>query len=363
MESISRRRFVTGATFTPFVLGAACTSIQPLLALQAGQKRIRVGQIGTKHAHAIGKLQTVRKLSDQYEVVGVVEPDQEQRKKLEQTEPFRDLPWMTETQLLEQSGLQLVLVETEIDRLLQTAERCLKAEKHIHLDKPAGASMEDFQRVTKIAAEKQRMIQMGYMFRSNPAFKFMFEAVKNGWLGDIFEVHGVISKRIATAERAELARYRGGSMFELGCHLIDAVVKLLGKPDGVEAINRNTFPELDHLNDNCLAIFKYARATATIRSSVVEVDGGRRRQFSVCGTKGTIEIEPLEPPHLTLTLDRPQGKFNKGTQVVELPKMDGRYDGDLLDFAKAIRGESEYGYSLDHDLAVQACVLQASEML
>ncbi len=48
---------------------------------------------------------------------------------------------------------------------------------------------------------------------------------------------------------------------------------------------------------------------------------------------------------------------------VELPKMDGRYDGDLLNFAAAIRGECEYGYSLEHDLVVQTCVLQASEML
>ena len=95
----------------------------------------------------------------------------------------------------------------------------------------------------------------------------------------------------------------------------------------------------------------------------MEVEGGRRRQFTVCGTQGTIEIEPLEPPHLTLTLDRPQGKFRKGSQVVELPKMGGRYDGDLLDFAAAIRRESEYGYSLEHDLQVQACVLQASEMV
>ncbi len=269
---------------------------------------------------------------------------------------------MTANQLLEQPGLQLVLVETEIDQLLATAEQCLAAGMHIHLDKPAGASLKDFERVTRIAAEKRRMIQMGYMFRSNPAFQFLFDAAKNGWLGDIFEIHGVISKQIAMNDRAELARYRGGSMFELGCHLIDTVVKLLGKPTSVIAVNRNTHPEVDHLNDNCLAIFQYPKASATIRSSLVEVEGNRRRQVIVCGTHGTIEIEPLEPPHLTLTLDRPQGKFRKGVQVVDLPKMDGRYDGDLLNFAAAIRGESEYGYSLEHDLIVQACVLQASEM-
>ena len=42
--------------------------------------------------------------------------------------------------------------------------------------------------------------------------------------------------------------------------------------------------------------------------------------------------------------------------------MTGRYDGDLLSLAAAIRGESNYAYSLEHDLVVQECVLQASEM-
>ena len=362
MQSVSRRRFASAAALVPLVLGAIRTNIVARQPDQPRQK-IRVGQIGTKHAHGIGKLQTVRKLSEHFEVIGVVETDAAQREKVQLTESFRGLTWMTSDQLLEQPGLQLVLVETEIDQLLSTAEKCLVAGMHIHLDKPAGSSMREFERLVRLAADKNRMIQMGYMFRSNPAFQFLIEAANNGWLGEIFEIHGVISKQIAMAERAELARYRGGSMFELGCHLIDAVVKLLGKPSSVVAVNRNTHPQVDQLHDNCLAVFQYPKATATIRSSVVEVAGNRRRQFTVCGTQGTIEIEPLEPPLLTLTLDRPQGKFQKGTQTVELPKMDGRYDGDLLDFASAIRGERVYGYSLEHDLVVQACVLQASEMV
>lgn len=363
MNPLSRRDFSKNslAALSPLV---ASTFIESQLNAAFGQspKRIRVGQIGTKHGHASGKWEAVKKLSQHFEIVGVVEDDQEQKNRMQKTDTFANAPWMTVEQLLNQPALQLVLVETDIDQLLNVAEKCLSAGLHIHLDKPAGASLDHFRRVTKIAADKKRIIQMGYMFRSNSAFQFLNEAVKQGWLGEIFEVHGVMSKKIATNDRAELARYRGGSMFELGCHLIDAVVTLLGKPQTIVPVNRNTHPELDQLNDNCLAVFQYPKATATIRSSVVEVDGNRRRQFVVCGTLGTIVIEPLEPPQLTLTLDQPRGKFRKGTQVVELPKMTGRYDGDLLSLATAIRGESTYGYSLEHDLAVQDCVLQASEM-
>ena len=37
--------------------------------------KIKVGQIGTKHAHASGKVGTARKYSELYDFAGVVEPD------------------------------------------------------------------------------------------------------------------------------------------------------------------------------------------------------------------------------------------------------------------------------------------------
>jgi predicted dehydrogenase len=149
-------------------------------------------------------------------------------------------------------------------------------------------------------------------------------------------------------------------MFELGCHVIDAVVKVLGRPTNVTAFNRQTFVDQDPLLDNCLAVLEYPKATATVRSSVVEYDGGRRRQFVVCGDQGGIDIKPLEPPRATLALDATHGDYAKGTRELTLKPLGGRYDGDFLDLAKIIRGEREHDFSPEHDLAVQEVVLRAS---
>lgn len=342
---------------------AAALALQTAQPLHATDRRkIRVGQIGTKHAHAGGKMECVRKLSNEFEVVGVVESDETARAAATKDRIYSGLKWMTRRELLEQSDLSLVLVETDIDDLLPTAKACLAAGAHIHLDKPAGTKLTEFEAVVQLARDHQRLIQLGYMFRSNPAFRFLFDATKRGWLGEIFEVHGVMSKKLDKASRADVARYRGGSMFELGCHLIDAVVRLLGEPQRVTAFNRQVDPS-DEMFDNCLAVFSYPKATATIRSSMVEVDGGKRRQFTVCGTRGTIEVLPLEPPQLKLTLEQPQGEYRRGTQVVELPAMQGRYDDELMHLASAIRGEVPFAYSLEHDLLTQKCILLASDML
>lgn len=203
-------------------------------------------------------------------------------------------------------------------------------------------------------------MQLGYMFRYNPAFQFCFKAVREGWLGEIFEVHGVISKKISVSSRKSWLEYTGGTMENLGCHLIDALVTVLGKPEKIAAYVRRTRPEQDNLKDNQLAVFEYPKATATIRSSVIEVEGGKRRQFVVCGDQGTVDIRPLEPPRLLLALSRPRGEYKKGYQEVKLPPMSGRYDDQLIEFARIIRGETESDYTPTHDLAVHEAVLRAS---
>jgi predicted dehydrogenase len=360
MAKIERRTFIknTGRLAAGM---AAAVHVGASTATESG-RRIKVGQIGTAHAHAGGKMSTMRKLTDDFEVVGVVEPDADTRKRMENHPIYRDLTWMTEDQLLATSGLRMVAVETDVPHLIPTAARCVAAGMHLHLDKPAGDSLPEFKKVLEAADRQDLCIQMGYMFRNNPGFQLCFRAVREGWLGTVFELHGVISKYIHDSRRDLLARQPGGTMFELGCHLIDAMVAALGEPERVTPFIRRTRPERDRLADNMLAVFEYPKATCTIRTAVVEVDGGRRRQFVVCGDQGTVDIRPLEPPKLLLALNQPREGYRRGYQEVKLPPMPGRYDEQLAELARIIRGEIESPYPSSHDLAVQEMVLQASSM-
>lgn len=357
MES-SRRTFLASAG----LLAGHSLAMRHAEAAGLRDQPIRVGQIGTKHAHASGKMATFRKFPEVFDVVGVVEPDDIQWGLVSSQPAYKGLKRVSEDELLGHDGLQAVAVETEIEQLLDTAERCVNRGVHIHLDKPAGTSLTQFRRICTAADQKGVAIQLGYMFRSNPAFRFLFTAVRDGWLGDVFQVHCEMSKKVGDSTRPALAKYPGGAMFELGCHLIDAVVTVLGKPQAVRPFLRNSRPDFDQLHDNCLAVFEYAAATATIRSSVCEIDGGRRRQFVVCGTKGSIVIQPLEPHRLTLTLESDTGSYKRGTRNIELPASTGRYDGDLLHLADVIRGKTKAEYETRHDLIVQQAILEASQM-
>ncbi|MBC7966573.1 MAG: Gfo/Idh/MocA family oxidoreductase [Fuerstia sp.] len=318
--------------------------------------RVRIGQIGVGHAHA-NKLSVYRKSPD-YEVVGIVEPDAELRKQAEVQEPFRDLRWMTQEELLNVSGLQAVLVETHVRDLLNVAETCVAAGKHVHVDKPAGESLAQFTRILESAEHQKLLLQMGYMYRYNPAVVLLRDFLKRGWLGDVFEVHTVMSKVVDAASRRELAEFRGGIMFEIGCHVIDLVVGVLGQPTHVTAYPRHVGKHDDKLMDNMLAVFEYPHATATVKSSALEVDGGERRHLVVCGTEGTFHIQPLDNPAARVTLSSAREKYVKGYQDITFPKY-VRYVDDAADMAKILRGEKESDFAPDHDLAVQTSLLKA----
>jgi len=319
--------------------------------------RIKIGQIGVGHAHA-SKLSVYRNSPD-YEVVGIVEPDERLRQAAKQMDPFNGLQWMSRDQLLSTPGLQAVLVETRVPDLLDNAEAAVAAGMHVHLDKPAGSSLPQYRRLLEAASRKNLWVQMGYMYRYNPGVLFLREVLGRGWLGDVFEVSATMSKVVAAPERLVMADPPGGTMFELGCHVIDLIVKLLGPPERVTSIARHSSRTKDTLIDNMLAVFEYPTAIATAKSTALEVEGFARRQLTVCGTEGTLHIQPLDQPGVRVAFSRDREKFVRGYQDIPLPKFP-RYVADAADMARVIRGETRIEFTPTHDLAVQRAVLEAS---
>jgi predicted dehydrogenase len=322
--------------------------------------RMKIGQIGVGHAHAAGKMAALRNSPD-FDVVGVVEPDPDLRRQAEASPTYRGLPWMSRDQLLNVPALQAVAVETGVRDLLDNAELCVGAGMHIHLDKPAGESLPQFQRILDQAARKHLCVQMGYMYRYNPGVVMLRDFLRKGWLGEPFQVHAVMSKVIAPAGRKPLADYRGGIMFELGCHITDLVVGILGRPDGVAPFAQHAAALDDALVDNMLAVLTYPRALATVKSSALEVEGFARRHLVVCGTEGTLHIQPLDNPAVRVAFSKPRGKYRQAYQDVALPNYT-RYIDDVADLARIIRNEKSPDFSYEHDYTVQQTLLKACNL-
>jgi predicted dehydrogenase len=325
-----------------FLFASASTA-----AFAAMPSRLRIGQIGTEHAHAGGKMEAMRSLTEVWEVVGVTGP-----------KGYAGVKSMSVDELLAVPDLHAVAVETTLEASCAMARRCIEAGKHVHLDKPGAVDHAEF-KAMRLEAEKRGLtVQMGYMLRYNPAFELLFHAVNEGWLGQITEIDAAMGKLADPGTRAKIGALEGGGLFELGCHIIDATLTILGKPASVTPFSTPTSD--DGVKDNQMAVLSYPNATAVIRCNHADPFGGPRRRFSVTGTEGTLEILPLESGKVTLSLTKSRGAYKKGTQTFQMEVPKGRYDAEFIDLAKIVRREKKLAWDAAHDIAVHETVMRAA---
>ena len=324
----------------------------------ADQPRLKIAQIGTAHAHAGGKMTSLRQLSDLWDVVGIVEPDAAKAAVISESSIYQGLELLDETALIKRQEVSAVAVETKIEDACAIALRCIQAGKHVHLDKPGALNHAEFKTMRLEAEQRGLTVQMGYMLRYNPAFELLFKAVREGWLGEITEIDATMGKLADAKMREQIGSLPGGGFFELACHVVDAVITLLGKPQSVQAFSTPTGS--DGVQDNQMAVLSYAKATAVIRCNHADPFGGTRRRFNVTGTRGTFEIIPLESGKVTLSLSTAQGGYKKGAQTLMLDVPKDRYIGEFMDLAKVVRGDKKLAWDAAHDIIVHETVMRAA---
>jgi predicted dehydrogenase len=331
-------------------------------------KKIKIGQIGVCHEHASGYINTLKKMSDVYEIVGVVDDRKTTAAKFagNDLKPFEGLKWLTEEELFNTPGLQAVMVETPNSDLVPTALRCMEHNLAIHMDKPGGEDLELFGKLLNGCKERNLLFQMGYMFRNNPAMQLCLKAVRENWLGDIFEVQADMSHNYGgEAYQRYLSNFRGGIMFNLGCHHIDLIISMLGRPEKITPFLKSTQGAANGAKNNCLAVLEYPHTIVSLSACDLKIDGGNQRRFKICGSKGSIEMSPLErfdgkPLQMNLSLREGNDVYPTGSHIVDFGIKLDRYEDQLIELAKIIRGEMKNPYSFEHEYLTQEVLLAAS---
>jgi len=347
--STSRREFgaaLAGAGFSAFA--------------QVPGERIRVAVIGTGHGHAASKVKALGVLPE-YELVGVCRPDLDEPA---DADAFRGVRWMSMDEVLSDKTIELVAVESLPDRNLTYAQKCVRAGKFVHLDKPPGADLAALRATFAEAAERKRTVQIGYQWRYHPGMRAAIEAAISGWIGPVHRMRLWIDKPIGAEERRELAWFRGGVLFSEGCHLVDRVIALLGKPDKITGFLRHESSIQDGLADNTLAVFEYKRAMAEMSVAAFQPNGGKYRRLEIVGSNGVALVQPYAPLRLMIDLKEAAGPYKAGEQWVQLAEPPGpTYAPDFQEMARIIRKGEQPSYSPEHDLITQEALLLACGMV
>ncbi len=322
----------------------------------AAPSKIKSALFGTRHSHARGKLKAMLD-NPAYEVVGVCEPEEAAWQRVREMHAHRRL---SEKELLEDPSIQVVAVETEVWNSLPCGLKVVAAGKHLHIEKPPSNELAPFRELIEEARRRQLLVQQGYIWRFHHGVSRAIEAAKNGWLGKVHLMRGAIHTDLGDQSRPPLARYKGGMMFELGCHQIDRMCDLFGRPTSVRSWLKKGG---DNLADNTLAVFEYDDALAVITSSARMAGSSQHRSFEVIGTDGSVLVQPVEPgTRMRVSMRTPRGSYKAGWQEIDMPPQP-RYAGDFADLARAIQTKTPLKFSYDFELLVQETVLRASQEL
>lgn len=336
-------------------------------------RKIRIAQIGTGHDHAPAAINVLKRRSDIFELIGfAVVPEDAgnvSTMRFENTkQAYEGVSQLTVEDILNYPGLDAVCIETEDRALTKYALMAAQKGLHIQMDKPGGISDADFDRLIDMMSEKKLVFHAGYMYRYNPAIQKLKEDIKEGKLGEILCVEAQMNCCHPLEKRDWLGNYPGGMLYFLGCHMVDLVYSIMGEPLSVIPMSCSSGVGGTTAQDFGMALFQYPHGVSFAKSTAVEYGGFERRQLVVVGTKGTVELRPLEWPsggcadiyaaHVTGVHECYSDAWIAEGERYESPLF-GRYDGMFCAFARYVGGLEQNPFSYEYERKLHKLLLRA----
>lgn len=333
------------------------------------KRPLKIIQIGTTHEHATGKYNSLKLLPDTYELLGYVDD-------LDIMDTPRNSTILAKTyeygkrftleEALSYPGLDAVAVEVPNLELVHIGMMCAERKLPMHLDKPAGENVEDYAALLELCRKNDVPLQMGYMYRGNPALNYVKELIKNKVIGEVFEASLDMNHGYGNASYDEyIAKFKGGLMFNLGCHLIDFILGAMGEPRKVTPFISSVPGHPAREVNNMLAVLEYPNAFVKLTACSGDAGVTQHRRWCFAGTNGCIHICPPErfdgqSVEIQLFLKKAAGGLPQGNHLLRLPPQRDRYVEQLIELAQIIRKEKVNPYTYAHDLAVHKVTLAAS---
>ena len=319
---------------------------------------LKFAYLGAWHSHASMHVREAAQRPDEFELVGLYDPDPQviahnQQRWTEYGLPLHVFP---SAEAVLESPAEAVIVEGHVYQNLDYAEQALQAGKHVLLEKPAGVDLQQLARIHDLAQSRSLVLQMAYMWRYNPAIHEILRLARAGALGQIFQFRGHIPKprEFHPQLAEEFSVYHGGVYFEMAGHLVDLMVALMGEAQAVHPVLGHHYGDREEV-DNAVVVHQFENGLGTIDTTAMQM--GMARRLEVHGTGGTALHAPLGESGLELFLEKPFDGYQEGWQELEISPPP-ECPSLLRELAACIRGDKQPDYTLAHDLMVQRVLLE-----
>jgi predicted dehydrogenase len=179
-------------------------------------------------------------------------------------------------ELLVDDALDAVVIAAPVPQHAELALKAIAAGKHVFVEKPLGATLEEAEAVAGAAAASDVVVMVGHLLEYHPAVEKLRELIAAGELGDI---------RYAYATRLNLGKLRTdeNALWSLGPHDVSVLLSLIEEePDEIFAHGES------YVNDGVEdVVFGYLRFPSGVSAHMhlSWLDPHKQRRLTVVGTK------------------------------------------------------------------------------
>jgi predicted dehydrogenase len=257
-------------------------------------------------------------------------------------------------ELLRDPEIDAVSVATPNKYHLQPTVDALHAGKHVLCEKPLGMNAAECKLMCAAARESGKILQVGLQNRWTAACRFMKQFIDAGNMGDIYYARAQALRRRGVPGWGVFIhkdQQGGGPLIDIGVHILDFTLYLMGYPKPVSATGRtwdtlgkdpniwNGMGDYDRskftVEDFAVGMIKFDNgAVITLESSFMGNMDGNPFHTQLYGTKAGAMIKPYEDDPITIYTENNQQLFNM--KPANVPHVESSHCDQVVAFVDAI---------------------------
>jgi len=245
---------------------------------------IGVGGWGKNHVRVFSTL----KSEGLIDFIGIADISKEVLKKLTTIYNI-DLVTTSYEDLLKNENIDGIVIATPTPLHFEHALKALECNKHVLVEKPLTETVEQGEKLIRVANKNELILMVGFLLRYSPAIRYARDLIASGEIGKVLSI---------SAKRTSLWPNRKldvGVVRDLAIHDIDLVRYLTdANPILIFAIGGKLIHEYE---DYASIILEYKGGKSESIATLIEVSWVtpyKIRRMEVVGTKGSLEIELLK---------------------------------------------------------------------
>lgn len=265
-------------------------------------------------------------------LVGVCDSSIQLAKKCAQEYGVQEIYSDIDTALTKTSA-DAVYIATPVFLHTSQAAKALDAGKHVLVEKPLALNAEEALKLVEISKEKNLRSGCAYFRRYYPCYKQAKEMLDAGEFGQVVLIRMTFfswADPPADNWRIIKSKSGGGPLSDMGSHMFDVLIGLLGMPKSVYAKCSNLVHKWDV--EDSVAIIMTMENGAKVIAGFNWNSKTWSHEFEIVGTRAKIKWHPYDSGKVIKTVER-------DIQELNLPNAENVHSPLIEDFERAIQQE------------------------